>query len=94
MTPDAVRAVAQLALKRRTGARGLRAIMERILLESRYEVPGSDICEVRITDSVVDGDAPPEFIRQPKGPADGAKLSEMGEEEEAKEVGSSSGGLC
>ncbi|CAG5136065.1 unnamed protein product [Candidula unifasciata] len=63
---EARRAIARLALERRTGARGLRAIMETILLDSMYEVPGSDITTVIITESVVKGDDSAAFIRSPK----------------------------
>ena len=37
---DALRAIAQKAIARKTGARGLRSIMESILLDSMYELPG------------------------------------------------------
>lgn len=39
-TPDALRAISRLALERKTGARGLRAILETILLEPMFEIPG------------------------------------------------------
>lgn len=39
-TEDALRAIARLALERKTGARGLRAILESILLEPMFEIPG------------------------------------------------------
>ena len=38
--PGAIRAVARLALKRATGARGLRSIMEETMLDLMYELPG------------------------------------------------------
>ncbi|BFY98878.1 hypothetical protein BsWGS_01918 [Bradybaena similaris] len=63
---DARRAIAKLALERRTGARGLRAIMETILLDSMYEVPGSDITTVIIVEKVVKGDEAATYIRSPK----------------------------
>ncbi|KAK7602893.1 hypothetical protein V9T40_006867 [Parthenolecanium corni] len=62
-TPDALRGIARLAMERKTGARGLRAIMESILLEPMFEVPGSDIMSVHVTEDVVSGKIPPVYIR-------------------------------
>ena len=39
---DALRAIAAIALKRKTGARGLRAEMERLMTDVMYEAPGND----------------------------------------------------
>lgn len=51
---DALRAVAKEAIKRNTGARGLRAILEDILLEVMYEIPSrNDITKCMITKEVV-----------------------------------------
>ncbi|HEX6536706.1 MAG TPA: ATP-dependent Clp protease ATP-binding subunit ClpX [Gemmatimonadaceae bacterium] len=57
---SALRAVAQKALKRGTGARGLRAILEEIMTEVMFDLPSrDDITEVKITEScVVNGTAP------------------------------------
>ncbi|KAK4471235.1 hypothetical protein MN116_004682 [Schistosoma mekongi] len=63
VTPDALKAIARLALSQRTGARGLRAIMESLLLQARYEVPGSDISTVILTESAVLGHSSPEYYR-------------------------------
>ena len=53
-TDEAVEAVADSALLRGTGARGLRAILEEVLLHVMYEVPSRDDVErVVITDDVV-----------------------------------------
>jgi ATP-dependent Clp protease ATP-binding subunit ClpX len=53
-TPDAVEAVADLALLRGTGARGLRAILEEVLLNVMYDVPSrEDVAQVVITGEVV-----------------------------------------
>jgi len=65
-TDEALRAIARQALVRKTGARGLRAIMETLLLDSMFEVPGSDIVSVRIDEDVVIGNKSPEFMRQVK----------------------------
>lgn len=57
---DALRALAQMALKRKTGARGLRAILEHLMLDVMYEVPQrEDITECKITKDVVEGRAHP-----------------------------------
>ncbi|XP_059145101.1 ATP-dependent Clp protease ATP-binding subunit clpX-like, mitochondrial [Physella acuta] len=63
---DAKRAIAHLALERKTGARGLRAIMETILLDSMFDVPGSDITTVIINEKVVKGEEAAVYIRSPK----------------------------
>jgi ATP-dependent Clp protease ATP-binding subunit ClpX len=57
---SALRAVAQKALKRGTGARGLRAILEELLTEVMFDLPGrEDVTEVKITESsVTKGTAP------------------------------------
>jgi ATP-dependent Clp protease ATP-binding subunit ClpX len=61
--PDALRAVARLALERKTGARGLRAIVEAILLEPMFEIPGSDIVCVFISEDCVMGKSQPLYTR-------------------------------
>jgi ATP-dependent Clp protease ATP-binding subunit ClpX len=50
----ALRAVAQRALERKTGARGLRSVMEQTLLDLMYEVPGSEISSIRIDEASLD----------------------------------------
>lgn len=60
----ALEAVAQKALDRHTGARGLRAIMEDILSELMYEIPGDHTVEkVVITEKTVSGDEKAKIIR-------------------------------
>ncbi len=62
-TPEALGLVAEQAIKRGTGARGLRAIMEEILLDAMYEVPSrDDIEECVIDDEVVAGRINPKFV--------------------------------
>jgi ATP-dependent Clp protease ATP-binding subunit ClpX len=57
---DALRALAKMALKRKTGARGLRAILEHLMLDVMYEVPQRDDIDCcRITRDVVEGRAHP-----------------------------------
>jgi ATP-dependent Clp protease ATP-binding subunit ClpX len=53
-TPDALEAVAEQAIKRGTGARGLRAILEEVLLNTMYDLPSrSDVDQVLIDREVV-----------------------------------------
>lgn len=61
---DALRAIAQLALEKKTGARGLRAIMESILLEPMFEVPCSDVTAVLINEAVVRNVEEPAYVRK------------------------------
>uniref|UniRef100_A0A672QG58 Caseinolytic mitochondrial matrix peptidase chaperone subunit X n=1 Tax=Sinocyclocheilus grahami TaxID=75366 RepID=A0A672QG58_SINGR len=63
VTPDALRAIARFALERKTGARGLRSIMEKLLLEPMFEVPQSDIIAVELTEEVVQAKCGPRYIR-------------------------------
>ncbi|KAM4619260.1 ATP-dependent clpX-like chaperone, mitochondrial isoform 2-T3 [Polymixia lowei] len=65
VTPDALRAIARLALERKTGARGLRSIMEKLLLEPMFEVPHSDIMAVELNKDIVQGKSEPRYIRAP-----------------------------
>ncbi|WP_018185386.1 ATP-dependent Clp protease ATP-binding subunit ClpX [Kaistia granuli] len=61
--PDALSAIAKKAIERKTGARGLRSIMEAILLETMFDLPGLDgVQEVVISAEVVDGSARPLYI--------------------------------
>jgi ATP-dependent Clp protease ATP-binding subunit ClpX len=63
ITTDALRAIARKALNRKTGARGLRTIMETILLDTMFELPGLDgVEEVVINREVVEGRAKPLYI--------------------------------
>lgn len=57
---DALRAIAQLAIKRKTGARGLRSICEALLLDTMYELPSNpEITKVTITREMVENNAVP-----------------------------------
>jgi ATP-dependent Clp protease ATP-binding subunit ClpX len=54
ITDDALDAIAEQAMKRGTGARGLRAIMEEVLLDTMYELPSrTDVARVLIDGDVV-----------------------------------------
>jgi ATP-dependent Clp protease ATP-binding subunit ClpX len=60
---DALRAVAGKAMERKTGARGLRSILENVLLETMYDLPSMDhVSKVVIDESVVKGEAEPLLI--------------------------------
>ncbi|WP_297748213.1 ATP-dependent Clp protease ATP-binding subunit ClpX [uncultured Tessaracoccus sp.] len=60
---DAIEAIADSALERNTGARGLRSILETLLLDVMFEVPSNDdIATVRVTAATVRGEEGPELI--------------------------------
>jgi len=60
---DALKAISKKAIKRKTGARGLRAILEGILLDLMYELPSMvNVEEVIINADVVDNGAPPVIV--------------------------------
>ncbi|MBN9541230.1 MAG: ATP-dependent Clp protease ATP-binding subunit ClpX [Reyranella sp.] len=62
-TDDALRAVAQKAILRKTGARGLRSIMEMVLLDTMYDLPSLDgVDEVVINREVIEGRAQPLYV--------------------------------
>ena len=60
---SALDAIAKLAMERKTGARGLRSILEAALLDSMYRVPSEDhVAKVVVEDSVIRGEAEPLII--------------------------------
>ena len=62
-TQDALMAVAELAAERKTGARGLRSILENIMTDLMYEIPSDDtIGIVTITRDVISGEGKPEIV--------------------------------
>ena len=66
-TEDALKSVAQRAIQRKTGARGLRSIMEQILLNTMFELPGlTDVDEVVVNREVAEVRAQPLFIYHEK----------------------------
>jgi ATP-dependent Clp protease ATP-binding subunit ClpX len=66
-TEDALKVVASRAIKRKTGARGLRSIMESILLATMFDLPGLDgVDEVVISGEVAEGRAEPLFLYSEK----------------------------
>ncbi len=70
-TPEALTAVAEQAIKRGTGARGLRAIMEEVLLTVMFDTPSrKDIARVIITAESVTEQAPPTLVLREDGEAE------------------------
>jgi ATP-dependent Clp protease ATP-binding subunit ClpX len=62
-TDDALTAIAKRAIKRKTGARGLRSIMEGILLDTMFDLPGMDtVTEVVVNEEAVTSDVQPLMI--------------------------------
>lgn len=62
-TDEALKTISGKAIQRKTGARGLRSIMEAILLESMFELPGlQSVDEIVINGEVADGRAQPLYI--------------------------------
>ncbi|WP_296641856.1 ATP-dependent Clp protease ATP-binding subunit ClpX [Roseinatronobacter sp.] len=62
-TDEALRAIAKRAIARKTGARGLRSIMEDILLDTMFDLPGLDnVSEVVVNDEAVTSEAKPLLI--------------------------------
>ncbi len=69
-TDDAIEAIAEKAVQRKTGARGLRSIMEDMMMEIMYEIPSDpDITGVEITRDVVEGKGQPAVVRKDKAEA-------------------------
>ena len=78
---EALTAIAELALKRGTGARGLRAIMEHVLLGVMYDIPGrSDVEKVVVTEACITNDAQPKLVMRS---GDASKRSKRSEEKSA-----------
>jgi ATP-dependent Clp protease ATP-binding subunit ClpX len=74
---DGLRAVAERAMERKTGARGLRSILEGILLDSMYNIPSrDDVSKVVIDESVIRGDSEPLLVYQNSEPAARAASTE------------------
>jgi len=61
---DALKAIAAKAIKRKTGARGLRAILEENMIDIMYELPEYAGYEVLITPEVINGDEEPVYIKK------------------------------
>ena len=71
--PDALKAVARKALERKTGARGLRSILEGVLLDTMYEIPSQkEVSKVVIDESVIEGTSQPLLIYENNDPVKAA----------------------
>ncbi len=68
ITDDGLRAIAKMAVARKTGARGLRSILERVLMQPMFDAPDKeDLAEIVIDADVVDGKkAPVEILKESK----------------------------
>ena len=79
ITTDALEGIAEQALKRGTGARGLRAIMEEVLLNTMYELPSrTDVAQV-----VIDGDVVAEKVNPTLVPITELASTDLPEERSA-----------
>ncbi len=66
---DALHAIARRAMARKTGARGLRTILENVLLESMYELPSTDnVTKIVVDEAVINGEAEPYLIYEGNPP--------------------------
>jgi len=66
-SPESLESVAKKAIGRKTGARGLRAILESILLDLMFDLPGlENVAEIVINHEVVDNGKPPVFVSPDK----------------------------
>ncbi|PID46955.1 MAG: ATP-dependent Clp protease ATP-binding subunit ClpX [Proteobacteria bacterium] len=75
---DALHAIARRAMERKTGARGLRSILERILLDTMYDLPSKqDVTKVVLDESVVVGDSEPYLIYENQDPEPERKVSSV-----------------
>jgi ATP-dependent Clp protease ATP-binding subunit ClpX len=63
---EALKAIAQKAINRKTGARGLRSIMEESLIDIMYELPELGGYEVIITEDVINSSLKPIYIKNSK----------------------------
>ena len=58
--PGALERVAEVALERKTGARGLRGVLENVMTDIMFRIPSDEtVCRVEITPGVVDGTGEP-----------------------------------
>ena len=77
---NALRAIAQLAIKRQIGARGLRAILENLMIKPMYEIPSqNEVKKIVFTEDFVLGNAEPKVIYKPKKRASAPKKAPVTE---------------
>jgi len=80
--PDALHAIARQALKRRTGARGLRSIMEQALLGTMYDLPSEpNVRKIVVDQDTIDAAAPPTriYATEPASVAEGEQKTKRAE---------------
>jgi len=71
---DSLSAIARKSMERKTGARGLRTIVENVLLNTMYELPSSDnIRKVVVDESVILGESEPILVYEPEKKMAGAE---------------------
>ncbi|NKI34238.1 ATP-dependent Clp protease ATP-binding subunit ClpX [Wenzhouxiangella sp. XN79A] len=69
---DALHAIARRAMDRKTGARGLRTIMENVLLDSMYELPSMEnVAKIVVDEAVINGESDPYVIYESNKRASG-----------------------
>ncbi len=67
--PDAMEAVAKKAMERKTGARGLRSIMESVLLDTMYRIPSEEnVVKVVVDEAVIKGESEPLLVYEHNEP--------------------------
>ena len=73
--PDALEAIAKKAMERKTGARGLRSIMESVLLDTMYRIPSEEnVVKVVVDEAVIRGESEPLLVyERTEAPAKAAK---------------------
>ena len=60
---EALHVIARKAMERKTGARGLRTILEHVLLDTMYELPSAEnVTKVVVDEQVINGDTPPFMV--------------------------------
>jgi len=68
--------VAEKAMERKTGARGLRSIMENLLLDTMYRIPSEEnVSKVVVDESVISGDSEPLLVYETPEPEEQAQAS-------------------
>ena len=83
---DALRSIAARAMERKTGARGLRTIMEGVLLDTMYDLPGMEnVSKIVVDEGVVTGETKPYIIYESE---DTSTLAKVAPEEERLPTGS------
>ena len=75
-TDGAVKAIAEQAIARKTGARGLRAVIENVMMDVMFDIPSDEtIVSCVITRDSVEGSAPPKIVHGEKPPLPEKKTS-------------------